>query len=87
MSAPRLPCPTCSPPYASPRRSLIAAVVAEWTGASGGLGRTMWLAYTNLNLPYMFAAIFILSIAGVSLYGLIVWLERRVVFWQAVNHF
>lgn len=67
--------------------SLIAAVVAEWTGASGGLGRTMWLAYTNLNLPYMFAAIFILSIAGVSLYGAIVWLERRVVFWQSANHF
>ena len=32
--------------------SLIGAVVAEWTGASGGLGRTMWLAYSNLNLPY-----------------------------------
>jgi NitT/TauT family transport system permease protein len=57
-------------------------VVAEWTGASGGLGRTMWLAYTNLNLPFMFAAIFILAAAGMSLYRLMTWAEQRVVFWQ-----
>jgi NitT/TauT family transport system permease protein len=62
--------------------ALIGAVVAEWTGASGGLGRTMWLAYTNLNLPFMFAAIFILAAAGMSLYRLMTWAERRVVFWQ-----
>ncbi len=61
--------------------SLIGAVVAEWTGASGGLGRTMWLAYTNLNLPFLFAAVFILAAAGVSIYTLINWAERRVVFW------
>jgi NitT/TauT family transport system permease protein len=55
-------------------------VVAEWTGASGGLGRTMWLAYTNLNLPFLFAAIFILAAAGMSLYRLMVWAELKVVF-------
>lgn len=63
--------------------SLIGAVVAEWTGASGGLGRVMWLAYTNLNLPFLFAAIFILAAAGMSLYRLTVWLERRIIFWQS----
>jgi NitT/TauT family transport system permease protein len=62
--------------------ALIGAVVAEWTGASGGLGRTMWLAYTNLNLPFLFAAIFILAAAGMSLYRLMVWAELKVVFWQ-----
>ena len=62
--------------------SLIGAVVAEWTGASGGLGRTMWLAYTNLNLPFLFAAIFILAAAGMILYRLITWAERKAVFWQ-----
>jgi ABC-type nitrate/sulfonate/bicarbonate transport system permease component len=62
--------------------ALIGAVVAEWTGASGGLGRTMWMAYTNLNLPSLFAAIFILAGAGVSLYGLLSWAERKAIFWQ-----
>jgi len=61
--------------------SLIGAVVAEWTGASGGLGRTMWLAYSNLNLPYLFAAVFILAAAGMSIYSFTNWAEKRVVFW------
>ncbi len=65
--------------------SLIGAVVAEWTGASGGLGRTMWLAYTNLNLPFLFAAVFILAAAGMSMYVLINLIERRVVFWVHQN--
>jgi ABC-type nitrate/sulfonate/bicarbonate transport system permease component len=62
--------------------SMIGAVVAEWTGASGGLGRTMWLAYSNLNLPFLFAAIFILAAAGIILYRFLSWLESKAVFWQ-----
>jgi NitT/TauT family transport system permease protein len=62
--------------------SLVGAVVAEWTGASGGLGRTMWLAYSNLNLPYMFAAILLLAAGGMALFRLLDMLEKKVVFWQ-----
>ena len=62
--------------------SMIGAVVAEWTGASGGLGRIMWLAYSNLNLPFLFGAIFILAAAGIILYRLLSWLETKAVFWQ-----
>jgi ABC-type nitrate/sulfonate/bicarbonate transport system permease component len=62
--------------------ALIGAVVAEWTGASGGLGRIMWLAYANLNLPYLFAAIFILAISGMLWYQGILLLERKFIFWH-----
>jgi ABC-type nitrate/sulfonate/bicarbonate transport system permease component len=62
--------------------ALIGAVVAEWTGASGGLGRTMWLAYANLNLPFLFAAVFMLATMGITLYTLVVFIERRVLFWE-----
>lgn len=62
--------------------SLVGAVIAEWTGASGGLGRVMWLAYSNLNLPPMFAAIFSLSLSGMAFYGLITWLEREAIRWK-----
>lgn len=65
--------------------ALIGAVVAEWTGASGGLGRTMWLAYTNLNLPFLFAAVFILAAMGVALYTLVVFIEDRVFFWEGTS--
>gem|GEM_PF-6262655 len=58
-------------------RMLVGAVIAEWTGASSGLGRVMWLAYSSLNLPPMFAAIFVLSLSGMGAYGLIVWLEKK----------
>jgi len=62
--------------------ALIGAVVAEWTGASGGLGRIMWLAYSNLNLPFLFAAIFLLAAFGMLLYWLLARLERLAIFWQ-----
>lgn len=62
--------------------ALIGAVVAEWTGASGGLGRTMWLAYANLNLPFLFSAVFMLATMGIALYTLVVVIERRVLFWE-----
>lgn len=61
--------------------SLVGAVVAEWMGASGGLGRSMWLAYTNLNMPSLFAAVFVLTLISTGVYQCVVWLERRVLFW------
>ncbi len=62
--------------------AVTGAVVAEWAGASVGLGRAMWLAYTNLNLPMLFAAIFCSASMSVGLYAGVVALEKRVVFWR-----
>jgi ABC-type nitrate/sulfonate/bicarbonate transport system permease component len=45
----------------------------------------MWLAYANLNLPFLFAAIFILAAIGMLLYRTSVWLERKSIFWQATE--
>ena len=66
--------------------SLTGAVIAEWTGASGGLGRVMWLAYANLNLPPMFAAITVLALASTAAYGLIVGLERATIRWRSTSN-
>ncbi len=60
----------------------IGAVVAEWTGASGGLGRIMWLAQTNLDMPRLFAAALILAAMSLAGYVLAAWLERRVAWWR-----
>lgn len=62
--------------------SLVGAVVAEWAGASAGLGRSMWLAYSNLNMPALFAAVFCLALMGVALYGLVTLAEKRILFWR-----
>ena len=63
--------------------SLMGAVVAEWAGASAGLGRAMWLAYSNLNLPALFAAVFCLAAMGMGLYAAVIVAEKRVLFWRA----
>lgn len=63
--------------------SLVGAVVAEWAGASAGLGRSMWLAYSNLNMPALFAAVFCLALMGVGLYGAVAIAEKRALFWRA----
>ncbi len=62
--------------------SLMGAVIAEWTGATSGLGRVMWLAYANLNLPPLFAAIFIISAASVIFYLFTVYVERISMPWR-----
>lgn len=61
--------------------SLIGAVVGEWAGAERGLGRTVLLAYTNLDLPELFAAVVVLAALGTVLTGGLGLLERKVVFW------
>jgi ABC-type nitrate/sulfonate/bicarbonate transport system permease component len=62
--------------------SLVGAVVAEWAGASNGLGRAMWLAYTNLDMPALFAAVFCSALMGIALYGIVIGLEEQVIFWD-----
>lgn len=60
---------------------MIGAVVAEWMGASAGLGRQMWLAYTNLDMPSLFAAVLALTLLSAAVFQAVVALERRTVQW------
>ncbi len=62
--------------------AVTGAVVAEWVGASAGLGRAMWLAYSDLKLPMLFAAVFCSALMSIGLYGVVLILEKRVVFWR-----
>ena len=61
--------------------SIVGAVVAEWAGASAGLGRVMWMAYANLNMPALFAAIFCSAIMGIAVYVCTNSLEKRTIHW------
>ncbi|WP_415163620.1 ABC transporter permease [Ottowia sp.] len=61
--------------------ALIGAVVAEFVAGTGGTGAG--LAYQilqsgfQLNIPRMFAALLLISLAGVGLFVLMAWLTRR----------
>jgi NitT/TauT family transport system permease protein len=60
--------------------AVIGAVVAEWAGASSGLGVLINIADQGLfDTPLMFVALVTLAVIGIGLHGLVVSVERRVV--------
>lgn len=60
--------------------AVIGAVVAEWAGASSGLGVLINVANKGLfDTPLMFVALATLAVIGITLHGLVVVAERRLV--------
>jgi NitT/TauT family transport system permease protein len=60
--------------------AVIGAVVAEWAGASSGLGVLINIANQGLfDTPLMFVALATLAVIGITLHGLVVLAERRLV--------
>ena len=60
--------------------AVIGAVVAEWAGASVGLGVLINIANQGLfDTPLMFVALAALAAIGLAFYGLVVSVERRLV--------
>jgi NitT/TauT family transport system permease protein len=60
--------------------AVIGAVVAEWAGASQGLGVLINIANQGLfDTPLMFVALATLAVIGIGLHGLVVSVEHRLV--------
>jgi NitT/TauT family transport system permease protein len=60
--------------------AVVGAVVAEWAGASSGLGVLINIADQGLfDTPLMFVALATLAVIGITLHGLVVSVERRLV--------
>jgi putative hydroxymethylpyrimidine transport system permease protein len=62
--------------------AVIAAVFAEWVGAESGLGHQIFVAESQLLTARMFAAITLLGVMAIGLFGLVALIERRVVRWD-----
>lgn len=62
--------------------ALIGAIVAEFVGASEGLGFLIDRFNFRLATDSAFAVVLLLAIIGLALYGVMEWLDRRIVFWQ-----
>ncbi len=62
--------------------AVIGAIVAEWAGASVGLGRVILLASNDFNQPAVFAGVVVLAIMGIGLTAIVTWLEKRLLFWH-----
>ncbi len=65
--------------------SVVGATIAEFTGASFGIGYLIVNSSYYLDTSLMFSSIIFISIAGVLFFKLVDYIERKVVFWERVN--
>lgn len=82
----RVEAPTALPYFFSGAKiavaiALIAAVFAEWVGATAGLGHMIRISYSQLLTDQTFAAVVVLAAFAVALFGALTLLERRVAWW------
>jgi putative hydroxymethylpyrimidine transport system permease protein len=61
--------------------AVIGAVFGEWAGSSSGLGHLIQQASAQLETALTFAAVVVLSVIAIALFGLLAALERRVAWW------
>jgi len=61
---------------------MAGAITGEFLGGGKGFGELIRVAASQLNTPRVFSLILYLSLLGLALFALVVWLQRRVVFWQ-----
>jgi NitT/TauT family transport system permease protein len=62
--------------------AVVGAVIGEFTGSTEGVGHLITTSSYYLETPLMFAAIAMISIAGILFFWLTAYLERKVVFWE-----
>ncbi len=65
--------------------SVVGATIGEWVGAHRGLGYLMLQSNALLRVDLVFAAILMLSIVGLLLFGGLRIIERRVLHWRGTN--
>jgi NitT/TauT family transport system permease protein len=62
--------------------AIIGVIVSEFVASQEGIGYLIKLAGGLLDTPLMVAAITVLSISGLALYGLIALAEHHLIYWQ-----
>jgi NitT/TauT family transport system permease protein len=63
-------------------RSVLIAVVTEMLGAQAGLGLLIYQAVVQVDFVQVWAAVFVASAASLLFFGLVSFIERRMVFWK-----
>ncbi|MBW4693915.1 MAG: ABC transporter permease [Lyngbya sp. HA4199-MV5] len=61
--------------------AFIGAVISESVASNAGLGYLIVQATSDFNVPLAFAALLILGVLGVVLYGFFVYIEKKVIYW------
>ncbi|ADJ14359.1 ABC transporter permease [Halalkalicoccus jeotgali] len=63
--------------------SVVGAVIAEWIAADNGLGFVILIASENVRTDVMLAALAVLILEGLALYGAVTLVQRATIHWSA----
>lgn len=61
---------------------MAGAITGEFLGGGKGFGELIRVAASQLDTARVFALIIYLSLLGLVIFGSVVWVQRRFVFWQ-----
>lgn len=61
---------------------MAGAITGEFLGGGKGFGELIRVAASQLNTPRVFSLILYLSLVGLALFAVVVWTQRRFVFWH-----
>jgi NitT/TauT family transport system permease protein len=61
--------------------AVVGAIVGEFVGATQGLGYLIIISSAHLETATLFSAIFAAALAGIAMFYMIGWTERRLIFW------
>jgi NitT/TauT family transport system permease protein len=62
--------------------SVVGAVIGEFTGSIVGIGHLITTSSYYLETPLMFAAIMLISAAGIAFFYTVSFIERFLIFWE-----
>jgi NitT/TauT family transport system permease protein len=61
--------------------AFVGTVISETVAANRGIGNMMIIASSNIDVPLVFAGVFILAFMGIAMYALFALLEQRMTGW------
>jgi NitT/TauT family transport system permease protein len=64
---------------------MAGVITGEFLGGGKGFGELIRVAASQLDTPRVFSLIIYLSLLGLGSFGLVVWVQRRFVFWQKAS--
>lgn len=62
--------------------AVVGAVVGEFLGGGKGFGELIRVAASMINTPRVFALIIYLSMLGLSTFWVVIWVQRKLIFWH-----
>jgi len=65
--------------------AIVGAIVGEFVGAEHGLGYLIMISSAHLETATVFQAIFAAALAGIALFYIVGWVEKRIIFWGRVE--